>query len=68
MVRRIESMNITLNVGADPGLPGAGPLLYKNLGFDTATQLLYGAGWLTFALGLDRTLQQKPPFSSPSIH
>ncbi|RVX73875.1 hypothetical protein B0A52_02765 [Exophiala mesophila] len=30
-----------------------GPLLYKNLGFDTATQLLYGAAWLTFALGLD---------------
>ncbi|EME85865.1 uncharacterized protein MYCFIDRAFT_81836 [Pseudocercospora fijiensis CIRAD86] len=30
-----------------------GPLLYKQLGFDTATQLLYGAAWLTLALGLD---------------
>ena len=30
-----------------------GPQLYKGLGFDTATQLIYGAAWLTFALGLD---------------
>jgi Tfp pilus assembly protein PilF len=30
-----------------------GPLLYRNLGFDNATQLLYGAAWLTFALGLN---------------
>jgi hypothetical protein len=30
-----------------------GPELYANLGFDTATTLLYGAAWLTFALGLN---------------
>ena len=30
-----------------------GPELYGNLGFDTSTQLMYGAAWLTFALGLD---------------
>ncbi|KAF2018528.1 general substrate transporter [Aaosphaeria arxii CBS 175.79] len=30
-----------------------GPLLYKNLGYDTRTQLLYGAAWLTFAVGLN---------------
>lgn len=33
-----------------------GPLLYKNLGYDTKTQLLYGAAWLTFALGLNGTI------------
>lgn len=58
-------MSITLIIGANQDLPNEGPLLYKNLGFDTATQLLYGAGWLTFALGLDRKLQQKPPFVCP---
>ena len=30
-----------------------GPYLYAGLGFPTPTQLLYGAAWLTFALGLD---------------
>jgi MFS family permease len=30
-----------------------GPLLYANLGFGTSTTLLYGAAWLTFALGLN---------------
>ena len=30
-----------------------GPFLYADLGFNTPTQLLYGAAWLTFALGLD---------------
>ena len=30
-----------------------GPELYASLGFDTATTLLYGAAWLTFALGLN---------------
>jgi hypothetical protein len=43
----------------------AGPLLYKNLGYNTSTQLLYGAAWLTFALGLDRKWQQGPFLSVP---
>ncbi|KAK5173252.1 uncharacterized protein LTR77_001933 [Saxophila tyrrhenica] len=30
-----------------------GPLLYAGLGYPTETQLLYGAAWLTFALGLN---------------
>ncbi|KAF2491009.1 MFS transporter [Lophium mytilinum] len=30
-----------------------GPTLYKNLGFSPVKQLLYPAGWLTFALGLN---------------
>ena len=30
-----------------------GPSLYKGLGYNTQTTLLYGAAWLTFALGLD---------------
>ncbi|KAK3050522.1 hypothetical protein LTR09_008161 [Extremus antarcticus] len=30
-----------------------GPSLYAGLGFPTATTLLYGAAWLTFALGLN---------------
>jgi hypothetical protein len=42
------------NVEANSSSCDIGPLLYKNLGFNTATQLLYGAAWLTFALGLDR--------------
>lgn len=36
-----------------------GPLLYKNLGYNNATQLLYGAAWLTFALGLNGTIVLK---------
>lgn len=30
-----------------------GPTLYKNLGFSQVKQLLYPAGWLTFALGIN---------------
>ncbi|KAK4616777.1 MFS-type transporter oryC [Fulvia fulva] len=30
-----------------------GPMLYSNLGFNTETTLLYGAAWLTLALGLN---------------
>lgn len=30
-----------------------GPLLYANLGFGTSTTLMYGAAWLTFALGMN---------------
>ncbi|KAK3716662.1 hypothetical protein LTR37_006292 [Vermiconidia calcicola] len=30
-----------------------GPFLYAGLGFDTPTQLVYGAAWLTFALGMN---------------
>ena len=30
-----------------------GPRLYATLGFGTATDLLYGAAWLTFALGMN---------------
>lgn len=30
-----------------------GPFLYAELGYPTATQLLYGAAWLTFAIGND---------------
>jgi hypothetical protein len=55
----------TKNARANSGLRDVGPLLYKNLGFNTSTQLLYGAAWLTFALGLDRKTVESPyvPFS-----
>ena len=67
MVRRIASMNITGKLGANPASLHEGPLLYKNLGFNTSTQLLYGAAWLTFALGLDCELQQHPIILSHQV-
>lgn len=62
------SILILVNAGVDRDLPGEGPLLYRNLGFDNAPQLLYDAAWLTFALGLNRKSLQKLNHPCLPIH